>query len=104
MKQIKINGGRPLSGEIHIGGAKNSVVALIPAALLADGVSEICNVPNITDRDALFDIVKALNCEVKMEGTVVTIDSSHILNSTISEKLSNRLRASYYFMGVLLAK
>ena len=104
MKQIKINGGRTLSGEIHIGGAKNSAVALIPAALLADGVSVISNVPNITDRDALFDIVKALNCDVKMEGSVVTIDSTKINNNSISEKLSNRLRASYYFMGVLLAK
>ncbi|MBE6148791.1 MAG: UDP-N-acetylglucosamine 1-carboxyvinyltransferase [Firmicutes bacterium] len=104
MKQIKIIGGRPLSGEIHIGGAKNSAVALIPAALLAEGVSVIQNVPNITDRDALFDIVKALNCSVKMEGTEVTIDSTNIENNLISEKLSNRLRASYYFMGVLLAK
>lgn len=104
MKQIKIKGGRPLSGEIHIGGAKNSAVALIPAALLADGVSIISNVPNITDRDALFDIVKALNCDVKMEGSVVTLDSKNIKNNSISEKLSNRLRASYYFMGVLLAK
>lgn len=104
MKQIKINGGKPLRGEIYIGGAKNSAVALIPAALLADGISVISNVPNITDRDALFDIVKALNCDVKMEGTVVTIDSTHIRNTSISEKLSNKLRASYYFMGVLLAK
>ncbi|MBE6155602.1 MAG: UDP-N-acetylglucosamine 1-carboxyvinyltransferase [Firmicutes bacterium] len=104
MKQIKINGGKPLSGEIHIGGAKNSAVALIPAALLADGISVINNVPNITDKDALFEIVKSLNCEVKMDGTVVTLDSSHIVNTTISEKLSHQLRASYYFMGVLLAK
>ncbi|MBQ6840889.1 MAG: UDP-N-acetylglucosamine 1-carboxyvinyltransferase [Bacilli bacterium] len=104
MKQIKINGGRPLSGEIHIGGAKNSAVALIPAALLADGISVISNVPNITDRDALFDIIKSLGVNVTMEGSVVTIDSTHMENLEISEKLSNRLRASYYFMGVLLAK
>ena len=104
MRQIKINGGKTLSGEIQIGGAKNSVVALIPAALLAEGVTKISNVPNITDRDALFDIVKALNAAVKMEGTIITIDSTNIQNNNISEELSKKLRASYYFMGVLLAK
>jgi len=104
MKQIKIKGGNLLSGEICIGGAKNSAVALIPAALLANGKSIISNVPNITDRDALFDIIKALNVKVKKEGTVVTIDSSKMQNAVIPESLSKRLRASYYFMGILLAK
>ena len=56
MEKIVIKGGFPLSGKISIGGAKNSAVALIPAALLSDGICTIKNVPNITDRDALFDI------------------------------------------------
>lgn len=104
MKQIKIKGGNLLSGEISIGGAKNSAVALIPAALLANGKSVITNMPNITDRDALFEIVKLLNVKVKKEGNVVTLDSSKMENATIPEDLSRRLRASYYFMGILLAK
>lgn len=104
MEQIKIKGGKTLSGEIQIGGAKNSVVALIPAALLAEGKTVIENVPNITDRDALFNIVRALGVDVSMNGTVVDIDSTNIKNVEISESLSKKLRASYYFMGVLLAK
>ena len=60
MEKIVIEGGYPLKGTITIGGAKNSAVALIPAALLATGKSTIKNVPNITDRDALFQIVKLL--------------------------------------------
>ena len=104
MEQIKIKGGKTLSGEIQIGGAKNSVVALIPAALLAEGKTVIENVPNITDRDALFNIVRALGVDVYMNGTVVNIDSTNIKNVEISESLSKKLRASYYFMGVLLAK
>lgn len=104
MKQIKIVGGNTLSGKVQIGGAKNSAVALIPAALLASGQSTLYNVPNISDRDALFDIIEALNVKVKMEGSVVTIDSSNIENKLISEYLSSRLRASYYFMGILLAR
>ena len=104
MEKIIINGGKTLSGSIQIGGAKNSVVALIPAALLAEGKTVISNVPNITDRDALFNIVKALGVEVSKEDTIVNIDSTNIKNVEISEELSKKLRASYYFMGVLLAK
>ena len=104
MEKIIINGGKTLSGSIQIGGAKNSVVALIPAALLAEGKTVISNVPNITDRDALFNIVKALGVKVSKVDTVVNIDSTNIKNVEISEELSKKLRASYYFMGVLLAK
>ena len=104
MKQIRINGGNTLSGTISIGGAKNSAVALIPAALLATGKSTITNVPNITDRDALFAIIKLLGGDVDMNGSVVTIDSSNLKNESIPADLSNKLRASYYYMGVLLAK
>ena len=104
MERIVIKGGRPLKGTIKIGGAKNSVVALIPAALLADGNVTIQNVPNITDRDALFDIVKFLNCDIKQDGNVVKINSSKLRNTLITQELSVKLRASYYFMGVLLGK
>ncbi len=104
MEKIVIDGKHTLSGKITIGGAKNSTVALIPAALLADGVSTIKNVPNITDRDALFDIVKELDCEIVQKGKEIKIDTKNLTNKTISQELSVRLRASYYFMGVLLGK
>lgn len=104
MEKIVIKGGFPLSGKISIGGAKNSAVALIPAALLSDGVCTIKNVPNITDRDALFDIVKLLNCDIEQNGNTIKIDSRNLKNILISQELSVKLRASYYFMGVLLGK
>ena len=104
MEKIVIKGGFPLSGEITIGGAKNSAVALIPAALLSDGICTINNVPNITDRDALFDIVKLLNCDITQEDSTITIDSTNLKNILINQELSVKLRASYYFMGVLLGK
>ena len=104
MRRIVIEGGSRLSGKISIGGAKNSAVALIPAALLADGISTIENVPNITDRDALFDIVKLLNCDIRQNGNRIIINSKDLENKTISQELSVKLRASYYFMGVLLAR
>ena len=104
MKQIIIEGNKPLSGTIRIGGAKNSVVALIPAAILASGKVKITNVPSISDCDALFEILKLLNVEVDMKENEVLMDSTNLKNSLIPEKLSNKLRASYYFMGALLAK
>ena len=104
MEKIVIKGGFPLSGKISIGGAKNSVVALIPAALLSDGICTIKNVPNITDRDALFDIVKLLNCDIEQNGNTIKIDSRNLKNVLINQELSVKLRASYYFMGVLLGK
>lgn len=104
MDKIVIKGGLPLHGTISIGGAKNSAVALIPASLLANGISEIDNVPNITDRDALFDIIKLLNCNINQDGKRITIDSRKLENTLITQELSVKLRASYYFMGVLLGR
>lgn len=104
MKRIIIEGNRPLSGKIKIGGAKNSVVALLPAATLATGKVHISNVPNISDKDALIEILKLLNVEVIRNSDVIEIDATNIKNVVIPEELSSRLRASYYFMGALLAR
>lgn len=104
MKRIKIEGRNLLSGSINISGAKNSAVAILPAALLSNGNVTIKNVPNITDRDALFDIIKLLNCDIKQEGSTITIDCSREQNKLIPQDLSVKLRASYYFMGILLGK
>jgi len=65
MERIVIKGGHTLKGTITIGGAKNSEVALIPPELLVDGIVTIKNMPNITVRDALFGIVKLLNCDIE---------------------------------------
>ena len=104
MKRIIIEGNRPLSGKIKIGGAKNSVVALLPAAIMAQGNVHISNVPNISDRDALIDILKLLNVKVINNKDTIDIDASDMKNVIIPENLSNKLRASYYFMGSLLAR
>lgn len=104
MKQIVIEGKHPLKGSVSISGAKNSTVAILPAALLCDGIVNISNVPNITDKDALFDIIKLLNCEIDQKDSVVTIDTTKEKNILIPQSLSVKLRASYYFMGVLLGR
>jgi len=104
MKIIEIEGGRPLKGTIRISGAKNSTVALIPAAILTDEEATICNVPEITDTDALCDILKALNVDVKRASESIVINPQQMENIEITEKFSKKLRASYYFMGALLGK
>ncbi len=99
-----IEGGQELTGIIKISGAKNSAVALIPAAILSDSEVTIDNVPNISDTDALVDILKLLKCDVNLQDNMMVIDNSHMENTLIPEEYSNKLRASYYFMGALLGK
>ena len=104
MKYIEINGQHELSGSIRVGGAKNSAVALIPAALLSDTKTTINNIPSISDIDYLEGILEYLGARIEEKGNLLTIDSSTIKNKPIPEELSVKLRGSYYFMGVLLAK
>ena len=104
MKQIKIEGGHTLSGTIRIGGAKNSAVALVPASLLSDEIVTIDNIPNISDIDALNEILEYLGAKVKRDGSTMVIDSTNIVNKEIPENISRKLRASYYFMSALLGK
>ena len=104
MSKIIINGQKELTGEIPISGAKNSAVALLPAAVLCKTKSKIYNTPEIRDIDYLIKIMELLNCKVTVEKDVITIDSSKLKNRPIPEELSVQMRASYYFMGALLAK
>lgn len=104
MSKIEIVGGNKLSGVIDIGGAKNSAVALIPAAILCNGVVEFDNVPDISDIYSLKDILEFLGVKVELGDHTIKIDSSKIVNADISCELSTKLRASYYFMGALLGK
>ena len=104
MKQIKIEGGHVLSGIIPISGAKNSAVALVPASILSDESVRIHNIPNISDIDALNEILDYLGAKVSRENDYMEIDASKITNKEIPENISKKLRASYYFMSALLGK
>ena len=73
MRKIIINGGKLLSGTINISGAKNSAVAIIPASVLCDEEVKIYNVPNISDRDALIDILNHLECKTEIDNDLLKI-------------------------------
>ena len=104
MKIMEIEGSNELSGTIRIGGAKNATVALIPAAILTDEEATICNIPEITDTEALCDILRSLNVDIKRASESIVIDPKNMQNVEIGEEYSKKLRASYYFMGALLGK
>lgn len=104
MHRIIIDGGKKLNGEIKVSGSKNSAVALVPAAILCDEEVTIANVPDISDINALDEILNYLGAKVKRKNDLMMIDSSNITNKLIPEKISKKLRASYYFMGALLSR
>lgn len=104
MKKIIINGGKSLSGEVKISGSKNSVVALIPAAILTDGVVDIFNTPELSDTVNLNEIISILGGTIEFGSGHLRIDSKNVAPCVIPEHLSLKLRASYYFMGSLLGR
>lgn len=104
MRKIVINGGRPLKGEVAVSGAKNSVVALIPAIILADGVVTLDGVPAISDVDALVEIIEIMGGSVKREGDSLEIDPRGVKDMPMPFGKINSLRASYYFYGSLLGR
>ncbi len=104
MAYLKINGGKPLNGEITISGAKNSVLALLCASILSDDVVYLDSVPNISDVKILKQILEELGCVVNYENATMRIDARNVKNKCIPEHLSDKLRASYYFLGACLGK
>ncbi|MDF9824935.1 UDP-N-acetylglucosamine 1-carboxyvinyltransferase [Breznakia sp. PF5-3] len=106
MKEIiQIEGGHKLSGTVRISGSKNATVALIPAAILSDEPVTIVGVPEIADVKSLKILLEELDVKVIMKGTDhIVIDSSEMKNKPMDSETVTKLRASYYFMGVLLTK
>ncbi len=104
MKKIKIRGNRPLAGEITISGAKNSAVALIPAAILADSPVMLEGVPDIQDVHSLIEILEIMGVKTSFTNHQLTIDPTEIISIPMPTGKINSLRASYYFMGALLGK
>lgn len=105
LAKYEIIGGTPLTGEVTISGAKNAAVAILPAALLVDGVCRIENVPDISDVNILLDIIEKLGAKVSWEsGRVVQIDSTQVRSTCPDDTLVRKIRASYYLMGALMGR
>lgn len=105
MEKYVINGGRPLRGTVGISGAKNAAVAIIPAALMVDGVCRIENMPRISDTDMLLTILSHMGAEVRtINPTTVEIDSRKVRFCDAPFELMRKIRASYYLIGAMLSR
>ncbi len=105
MTKYVIQGGKQLHGEVEISGAKNAAVAIIPAALLVDGVCRIENIPQISDVTLILSILRDLGADVRtVDRTTVDIDCSRIRRYKVPYELARQIRASYYLVGALLGR
>ena len=104
-REYLVRGGKPLFGEVTISGAKNAAVAIIPAALMVDGVCRIENVPMISDVTLSLKILEELGASIRLlNAHTVEIDSRHIACTRTSYDLARKIRASYYLVGSLLGR
>ncbi|ARF68221.1 UDP-N-acetylglucosamine 1-carboxyvinyltransferase [Paenibacillus larvae] len=104
MKKLMIAGGRPLKGTVQISGAKNSAVALIPAAILAETTVTLDNLPLLSDVAIYAEILSDLGADVKWDGDQMMIDPSHMKAMPMPNGNVKKLRASYYLMGAMLGR
>ncbi len=105
MTQYVIRGGKPLNGEVVISGAKNAAVAILPAALLVEGVCRIENIPDISDVRLLLQIVEQMGVSVRrLSPGTVELDSTHARSIKAPDELVRKIRASYYLVGALLGR
>ena len=105
MEKYIINGGKALHGEVEISGAKNAAVAIIPAALMVDGVCHIENIPQISDTDMLLTILKELGAKVRfLNKSTIEIDCTNVRYQDAPYDLMRKIRASYYLIGAMLGR
>lgn len=105
MDKFVIKGGKELFGEVNISGAKNAAVAIIPAAILADDIVRIENIPNISDVTMIIKILHQMGADVKMVNkNTIDIDTRHIKSTPIPYEMTKPLRASYYLIGAMLGR
>ena len=104
IEKIKITGGRQLKGEVQISGAKNAVLKLMAAALLAKGATKIYNVPELTDVVIMLNVIEQLGVKTHYDKNEksIRIDATDITSVTASYELVSRMRASFIVLGALV--
>jgi len=97
-------GGRPLRGTVQISGAKNSAIALIPAAILSETAVTLDNLPTLSDVAIYTELLEELGSTVRWDGDQMVIDPSRLVSRHMPNGNVKKLRASYYLMGALLGR
>lgn len=105
-EKFKIKGGTPLKGEISIGGAKNAVLKLMAAAVLAKGETKIHNVPALTDVEIMLNVIKGLGTKTSYDkkNKSISIDASNLTNVRAEYELVSKMRASFIILGALVSR
>jgi UDP-N-acetylglucosamine 1-carboxyvinyltransferase len=104
LNKLVIEGGKPLSGTTVIHGAKNSALPILAAACLAKGQFQVDNIPGLLDIEVMLHILRELGCQAEQVGSVVNLDTTHMVSSHIPEQLMRKMRSSIFLMGPLLAR
>ncbi len=104
MSELRITGGWRLSGEVSVHGAKNSVLPILAATVLADGVSVIRNCPCLSDVAASLTILEHLGCRTTRDGDTVTVDATTLTHCNVPDELMREMRSSVIFLGAILAR
>jgi len=105
LEKLVVKGGKRLCGEVTISGAKNAAVAIIPAAVLVDGICIVENVPAIKDVEVICDILKELGAKIDyLDKYTIKIDCSGVNKYTAPYEMVRKMRASYYLLGALLGR
>lgn len=104
MEIFRINGGNRLYGEINVRGAKNSILPVLAASVIACGETEIHNCPDISDVRAAIGILRHLGCRVSYDGECVSVNSASMSQCAIPDALMREMRSSVIFLGAILAR
>ena len=103
-EHFRVTGGHRLSGEVTVGGAKNSVLKLMAAALLAEGTTTLTNCPEILDVPLMAEVLRGLGCAVTLDGTTTTITTPAQVSHRADFPAMGKLRASVCVLGPLVAR
>lgn len=104
MGKLIIDGGETISGEIKVQGAKNAVLPVLAATVMADGISVIKNCPHLRDVDMTVKVLEGLGCKVKRDGNTVTVDTNGMCDCCICEELMREMRSSIVFLGAIITR
>ena len=104
MRTLVVQGGRPLRGELHIHGAKNSILPILSACILSSERNVITRCPKLSDVTAAMEILDAIGCRGERLGEAVVVDASSASRWSIPHHLMGKMRASVTFLGALLGR
>ena len=104
MHELWIRGGSSLQGEVTIQGAKNSVLPILAATIVASGQVELRRCPRLRDVEASVEILRFLGCTARWEGEHLVVDTTNLSGCAITEELMRQMRSSAIFLGAILAR